>query len=409
MKQHSLFQALLFTILLLSNVMCYAQQASAIIDYPGSKGLYQITLPQNLRGLIGNNTSGIRIVNKQGVAYPYVITKYKHNATDSLFTIINNVKYVKHDSTSSYLLQFENNNVINEIYAQVANTTVDKNYIIEGSNDTINWYSISDNMVLSNLYATTESFVFKNISLPRSNYRFIKITFNDSKSAPLKILQWGLTSFENQKSSLEQVKDFALTIKQDTKAKTTILAIKKNKKIPISSIQFHISGPQFYNRNVNLYIEETQKINQKVQVIQDVLFSFNLNHTSNNTIDVGNIENETFYVLIQNEDNPTLQIDSISLWSHPLQIVAQLDAQQEYQLIIDTTLSTPQYDLTEHDIHESSALIQPINLKDIQFTNKVENTNNASTNKWILWICIGIGVIIMFYFGSKLLADMKSK
>ncbi|MGV8994186.1 MAG: hypothetical protein ACOH1O_08800 [Flavobacterium sp.] len=157
--------------------------------------------------------------------------------------------------------------------------------------------------------------------------------------------------------------------------------------------------------------QREQRSKKRTSVYDETLAYFDLNSKNNQTIYFTSINEKSFTIEIENQDNPALNISKIQVLQKPLLIISKLSADEKYQIIIDTTLVTPMYDLAGF-VGESTDVLASATI--INF-NKTDSQSIAKTEKsfWqtplFMWACILLGGAIVAYFAYGLLRDMKEE
>ena len=70
-----------------------------------------------------------------------------------------------------------------------------------------------------------------------------------------------------------------------------------------------------------------------------------MNSTTSNVFQLNGFFEKEFTIEIDNQDNQPLEISKIKLFQNTVSVVADLKANEKYEVIIDSTLSKPNYDL----------------------------------------------------------------
>ena len=255
---------------------------------------------------------------------------------------------------------------------------------------------------------TNGTFVEKDFVFPRNNYKFLKFVFSNKNSLPINVLSFG--SYKSRKQYAEKaiLQGFEQKINQDRKEKKTVIHIKFPEKQMVDAILFKITSPSFYLRNATIKVLKTKINKNKKEKYEAEIADFQLNSKLVNQFSLTNLYEKEFNIELENQDNQPLEISKIQLFQEPLNIVADLKSGESYQIEIDSTLETPQYDLANF----SDKI--PNNLPEVNILNfkKSINSENLETGKsfWqsslFMWICIVFAVVVILYFAAGMLKDM---
>jgi len=248
----------------------------------------------------------------------------------------------------------------------------------------------------------------KTISFPSNQYQYLRIDFNDKKSLPINVLAVGLYSNTLVGQQPIKLKGFKYSISEDAKEKVTTINFKASNAYQIDGIAFNIKTPS-YLRNAQLLVTNTQTIKNKEVIYDDVYVNFQLNSAENNAINLTYFTQKQFSITIENRDNQPLEITDITLLQNPLYVVANLKADQSYNVVVDSTYSKPSYDLvnfipaTTSNLPEASIKsFTKLKQATLQVTEKAFWQTNA-----FMWGCIIIGIFVIGYFAMGMLKDMK--
>ncbi|HLS36751.1 MAG TPA: hypothetical protein VK023_00640 [Sphingobacterium bovisgrunnientis] len=383
-----------------------AQQVKGTISAHG-KQYQRIVLPHAYNSLIGNDIGKLRIKDKKGVEIPFILNNPPLDEKQFI-----SIPFTKSQTDSSEIIIVDNANKdrINNYLLKIANTNAQKEYSIEGSNDQKDWFVLVNNAILSNLQHPTETSILTKIDFPLNDYSWIRIRFNSKNSSPINILNIGKIEITDLAQHYERLNNVSFTSKEDKKEKKTLLTIRKQGKSTFDIIRFHITNPSFYNRPTWIYGQQQIKSRNKTRTIQTDKYYFDLNNTNAQRIEIQNLSySDTFFIAIQNDDNPSLQIDSITLYQKPITIVAYLDEKEGYSLEADTTWKTPTYDLEKLNI-DLSKITHSATVTNIEVdSTQVADGNDDKNGNLILIISSIVGALLVFYFGFSLLKDMKKE
>jgi hypothetical protein len=123
------------------------------------------------------------------------------------------------------------------------------------------------------------------------------------------------------------------------------------------------------------------------------------------------LQNATvFFLVINNEDNPPLSIDSVNTYLPYRFITAHLEQGNSYRLFVgNERAKAPEYDLPAID-----SLVPYINpTLNIEEIIAVENTSTAADkNKFdtvLIWAAIFVALIILLFFTRHILKEVNKK
>lgn len=370
------------------------------------KQYHQIDIPQSFRSIIASDIGKIRIKNSKGTEIPFIL-KTNTIASQEFLKVAHNI--VNSDTSQIITIENTSGEKREDILIKIANSTGAKLYKIEGSDDNLKWYNVVNKATLKNLQDESQTFVNKRIEFPKNQYRYLKIIIDNKSSAALNILDVGKIINSSTHPQYEVLDNVKFTNVLNTKSKTSNIVVSKNGYSPVDQIEFQISNPKDYNREMELfYIEEQNTKGKKIAINQNNQI-FYLNSVNSQKLDLQlNTYPEKFNITIHNEDNIPLDITAINLYQQKLSLIAYVEPNETYSLEADKNWDMPNYDLNNIDLKLPIKLskVAISNIETIQ-SDSTENKDSLLNSKWILIICSILGVAIVFYFGGSILKDMK--
>lgn len=397
------------TLLILVSFFGYSQNYKGEINDVKQSGLNQITIDPNIRAAAKDDLRFLRIIDSKKNQIPYAfVTLKKQSESYSPFKIIS--KQSIQDSITSLIIQNEKKAKISEFNLQIENTSLIKSYSVSGSNDAKAWFGLVENQLLTDLVASKGTSLSKTISFPANTYTFLRIVFNDKKSLPINILSVGIAETQLIPEKLLEVNDFKYQITEDKSKKMTRIVFSAKNNYQIDAISFDIAT-DYFSRNAKIITKQMQKTKKRTTSYDETLAYFELNSKKDRNIYFNTIDEKEFTIEIENQDNQPLSISKIQVFQKPIVIVSKLNANEKYDVIIDSSYSKPTYDL-ENFIGETVLNFPEVSISNF---NKLDAEKAIQVEKpfWetklFMWICIiiGGGVVASFAFG--LLKDMKNE
>lgn len=400
LKNISLYLSILFA----GYTVAQGQQIKATVEAKET-GFQRIAIPQEFRSKIGNNIGFVRLFNQKGEEIPFVVKPEAVATTDfkpSSFERVVNAD----DSTETFLLHNPEKLKKQRYSLKIANSTATKSYRIEGSDDQQAWFSLVPQGYISDLYSNTETFSIKAISFPLMDYRFVRITLDNKKSAPINILDIGEMETQHTDVTYEKLRNVSWKEELETQNKSSLLSLATEGLSPVDLIKIHVSSPNQYLRESEIY-QHTNTGRKKADV-QQIIEYISLSGNSKNEFAVAIDKGSEFYIRIFHGDNPPLKIDSITLYQKPIQLLAELQRGFTYTLDADSNRRAPNYDLARINLALPDQL-PAAEITRIEIPLSQTDEKNGTYGKIILVLGSILGVLIVFYFGSSLLKDMKKE
>lgn len=388
--------------------MLYAQQLHTAIDPAPESKFYRIEIPQAFRALIGNDLGKLRIKNKQSKQkVPFIIAS--EETSDPTFKAVASATVnVLKDSLTQVVIVNPSRKAKTAYTLRIANAALQKTFRIEGSNDSSTWFALSNNGQLQLQQQQQQTYVEETLDFPLNDYAYLRILFNDKKAAPLNIQAVGEIITAGTSPEWRRIAGSSFSQKADKAKKQSLISLKLAAQMPVDYIQFHIHRPNQYQREGELYILRESIIKGRKVSSRDTKSTFTLQSGKQNSFPVHDFFASKASIRIDNLDNEALKIDSISLYQAPRYILAELEKGISYELEADSSWSMPQYDLANMNINSAAAGTLGLAAVAIESPRKAPKAKSTFGN-YILWLGIGLGIVLVFYFSRGLLKDMNTK
>jgi hypothetical protein len=405
-KQIPMKKIVSLTVILVS-FFGYSQNFKGEISDVKQSGVNQITIAPEIRAVAKNDLRYFRIIDRANNQVPYVIVD-GHTSKESYqpFAIIS--KENLQDSITSIIIQNEEKKEIGQFSLQIVNSALTKSYSVSGSNDAKEWFGLVENETLTNLIAAKGTSVTQTISFPANTYSFLRIIFNDKKSLPLNIKSVGIAKIQLIPDNFLEVTNFNYKISEDKDRKVTIIHFLADNSFQIEALAFDIKT-DYFNRSATIAVKRNQQIKKRSLVYKENVAQFMLSSKKDKTIYFDAIDEKEFTVEIENQDNQPLAISAIRVLQKPVVVVARLIQNEKYQVIVDTTLEKPNYDLgnsiTEKRVNLPEVRI--VNFKKLDTKKIIHVEMSFWQTNLFMWICIAFGGGVVAYFAFGLLKDMK--
>lgn len=376
-----------------------------------TNGLHSVLITPEIRSLSNENLSDIRIFDSKNRETPYFLTSDLKTTSTAFeeYKIISKSNVV--NKSSSVVFENSSNKNITELTLAIANSDVEKSYNISGSNDLSEWFGLVNNRLLYDLSDSENTFIYKNIPVPNNQYRYLKIDFNDKKTLPIAVLKVGKFSSQTSSSALQEITKEDFKIQEFSKEKKTRITFKFENSQAINQISFTIKNASLYRRTAKIIVNRSEVYKKRKKSYEEILENFELASNATNTFSIGELREKEFYIDIENQDNQPLSIAEVKLFQLPIYAVADLISGENYTLKAgNLNLLEPHYDLSSFQNSISKALpeAQITAITKIKKSPKIVAKNTAIWSQaWFMWVCIGIGGLIIFYFSLSLIKDMK--
>lgn len=416
--QHKIF---VFVLAMLVSAAGYAQvfNNAAKIDSVGTTGFYQVNITPELSAYLKTDFSDLRIADDKSRQVPYLIRSLLPTINQNVFNGFPIISNSKTDSGNTVLI-LENKGFplkignasqrsINELLLFIKNTAAKRYASLSGSYNNKEWFSINENFFLPRSFQADAASFISEISFSTVDYKYLKLVINNDGADGLNIIKAGSYAHLNFQSLKPLViQNPAASIAQtDSNNQRSYITVKQTLPYQIENISVIVKGTKFYERKVWLYLPENDSSN-KPRATAEASFIISSNRL--NEFSVKRFKAKTFYLIIDNRDNPPLSIAAVATTQEPNCIVASLDKNNSYTLQLNNEKAVaPEYDISL--FKDSIAAVLPtLNCGPVFKTSPGKNISVAKNNSsWWLWPAIIASIIILGLLSFKLLADIKKK
>ena len=410
---HQISIQMKFKLLICCLLICgfgFSQSHKATISNIQKDGFHKIAISPEIRSASQDNLAYFRILDKNKKEVPFAnFDNAQHNSL--LFQRLDILSKTRSkDSITSIIISVNGLKNTTELSLLISNTTINKTYSISGSNNQQDWFGLVSNQTLNDLTNANGTTITKSIMLPRNNYKFLRFDFNDKKSLPINVLEMGYLNGERKAIETISLYDFQYKISEDKKRKKSIITFSSNNFQIVDGISFDVKTKLFL-RNASVFKNTTRKIRKRTENFKQEISSFNLNSNTSNSFQLNSFFEKEFTVEIDNQDNQPLDISKIKVFQNTVSVVADLKANEKYEVIIDSTLSQPNYDLTNFT-QNLLAYLPKVTIINLKKTN-AEFKNASEKAFWqqpvFLWSAILLALAILGYFVISMLKEVDKK
>ena len=360
---------------------------------------YNIEINQEL---VGAGLAYLKIFDEQSSETPYFI-----RSTDPILEVNNFESYklernVIKDSINIIIVDNRSSENMNRFCLVLQEAETEKFAVIRGSNDMKQWYIVKQEtkalQVGRQVVDNTELLI---IDFPQGNYQYYEITLRSNHSSPLDVLKVGKIRNSNLYGNFVEI-DPGKYIVESKDNNTSIHFPDAKHTYCINKIEFGIKNKPDYLRQAIL-IDSTSYDMENIQLssIKGNVFFINDFYFSSKT-----------HVIIKNQNNPPLAVDSIKIYGLCRYACVYLEAGKKYSLVSDSRdFVSSKYDI-EHFRDKISAdlpLLQPKNLNYDIIPEEVvpERELSLIEQPIFMWsIIIGVGAFLVFVC-FRMIREMK--
>lgn len=373
------------------------------LDSVEAAGLYRLSIDRTITPFLKTDFSDLRIVDRKGNGVPHLITRTGERWSSKYFVNFPVQRYRLIDSGRSELILKDTSRLrLVDLQLFLDNASVSRLASISGSADSRNWYIISDNINISPSYTFSDSFSIQHIDLPGSQYAYYKLVIDNAKNDPLHILKAGAYINLESMFGVPYSMNPAPRIIQVDSARKSLVTLVWDRPFHHESLVIDIAAPPLFRREMDICLPE--KNDESGQVIGH----FTLLPGNKNRIDFPRVKTDSLILIIYNEDNSPLQIDTVfsAYWKY--QALAFLQPGKNYHLLLDNPeASAPKYDLDFFKDSLQNVMPHEIALRDSATAITPPAPANAhNARKWWLWPALLIVIVSLSLLGIRLMKQM---
>jgi len=402
------FNFFLFSVI---SACCFAQTDGykfyCKLDSVKTSGFYNIEFTSELNALLKTDYSDIRIVNDSGKWVPHVlhVTVYENTGK----AVSRNLKFSMSENTASNteLIIEKGENIMSGLGLMISNTAAERFCTLSGSNDKNNWFVINDSILLHPIPDDNATENIMNINFPASSYLYYKIVIHNRNKDPFNIkavvantaITYPLKKIINNPSTQLIQKD---------SGKISYIKVIQQQPYQFDFINLQLSGVKYYNRQVELYVplDAVHSFSNPGRL----LHTFMASNNSTLQFKIPLTKTIVFYLLIKNEDNLLLVVDTVTTSCSHHYITAYLEKGNSYRLITDNQKALlPEYDLSNLTTKIPDSITSLGFGKLIAFHEPKDDLTKANNNKWFLWASIAAALVILLVFTTKMMKEVDKR
>jgi hypothetical protein len=389
----------------------YDFKYSADLPLTTADGLYKIRLTSRILGQSNLANSDIRIMDASKVEIPYVVkTEFTIANKNDLkeYRILTNESF--QGKFTKLTIENTTSKPINHLDLIYYNSDVIKDASLSGSNDLQKWFVVKEKFYLYSNNNSADTLQHEFINFPLVPYKYLKLTISDSLSLPLNILKAGYYDAYTERKLETEFAGHIFTQVNDQEKKQSYVTIIFPYLQQIDKIRFVITNPKLYYRRFQIIDSVDVTVKKKSYREARYLGSYVIKSKGDSIIELPSIKTQKLILVIENEDNPPLDIENIKMFHLNKYLVTQLKQDQKYTLMFgDDKVGFPKYELGYFAESISGDLIDMEPGEVHEKGPKVEVTKEDpwTKNLYIIWVALGVGIVVLGFLSFKMLSGMK--
>ncbi len=375
-------------------------------------GYYKIFLNPDITSHLHHAFPDIRLYDNKNNEIQFILEQkktYFDKGKRTELKIIKN-KYRKYKHFTEVIIENTANIEISNLIFRVVNTNNPVFIKISGSNDNNKWYIIKNNYPTVPDISNADTTEIKVMNLPRSNFKYFKILFNDYNEQHIDVANVYYHDLADIRAEYTQLPKPSVTQK-DTLDKSIVTIEFKDTQF-IDMLTFGIQGPEFYLRKVQMVKDDTVSYNTPGEEFYDQMKKdFWFGSLKSNRINLADYKAKKIVMIIDNKDNQPLKVYKVNAYQLKNYMIAYLLPDTKYHLLFGSkTANFPNYDLPYFKDTIPDVLPETY----IYNINRNENATNEIKTIWnfpvkYLWLSIGTSALILILISIILLRQIHKK
>ncbi|MHC1773929.1 MAG: DUF3999 family protein [Lentimicrobium sp.] len=372
-----------------------------------SRQWHSIILPDEIFGKTSQNLTDIRIFGitpgNDTVEAPYLLrlTTEKISSKEIAFKIIN----ASHNNKGYYFtFEVPSGEPVNRIKLEFRQPDFDWPVTLEGSQNQEEWVTVIEDYRILSIKNELTDFQFTTLAFPESKYRYFRLLI-DSKEKP-DLIKAGIAQHEVSEGTFRNYPIRNIITTENKQAKQTEADIELQMPVRASHIRIVVSDKFDYYRPLTIkYLSDSIHTEQGWKYIYSTLTSGTLNSIEKNEFKFSSTTVQKLKIVIQNQDNQPLTIDTIKVKGYVHELVTRFADQATYFLTYgDTKAERPHYDIDRFsgNIPVSLTSVEPGNEMTIE-KEDIPVTDPLFKNKKWLWTILVVIILLLGWFSVRMI------
>lgn len=374
---------------------------SAPVKTVNKSGFYKVLLSPGIVARTTRQMEDIRILTSDDKQVPYLMRTDLPVFRENNFLELKIVSTKKEaDKLTHIIIQNIPGKATSELYLVVKNNDAFRSVTLSGSDDEKLWYVIKENIAFTSVTSDDTDRYVQLLEFPKSNYLFFKIIINGKDLLPINIVKAGI--FEDVSKNGKYIPNPAPSVMQKDSGKNSYVQVHFARPYRSDQLEFDISGPKYYQRTLHVY--ETEKSVKGYQ--QDFLVRSGQPASFDSYFKSSDLE-----IIIENDDNPALKINSVKSFQLSKYLLAFLDSAKEYHLVFgDLKLGAPTYDIAyfKDSLQNTNITVETGEITAL--TAKAgAKTDSGLASTIIMWVIIAAVLALLLLLTMRMTKEVNNK
>ncbi len=368
---------------------------------------HKIILPNEIFEKTKTDFSDIRIIgvtaNRDTLEAPYVLQL----ASDKLSQVVASFKLInqaKNNTGSYFTFETQVESAINQIQLDFKPLNFDWKITLEGSQNQQEWFSIITDYRILSINTSDTNFKYTDLNFPTAKYRYFRLLIHDVENPEFIAAKLLLNTFMEGNYNKYLIKSNALD--EDKKNKLTEIYLELKSAVPVSKLSLEVKNNYAYFRPIHIsYLSDSVQTEKGWKYGYNKLTSGTINSFEKSEFKFKSTIIKKLKIIIENQDNVPLQIDSIQVKGYVHEVVARFTSPGTYFLTYGNPLKpAPNYDI-QRFLDQIPANLKTLQLGNEQFIRK--DTNEVGKplfqNPYWLWGVMILIILLLGWFSLKMI------
>ena len=337
----------LLSVLIVIDSICMGQTyvAEAELAPVDKEGFYNIILTPDKSQYLNSSFTNIRILDEDNKEVPYLLRADVPHMVTEVFREYSKIeKKQTKNCCTTIVLHNPDQRLSNNVRLVVKNADVTKEATLLGSDDKINWFALNQHLVLTPASSKEGTSEIKIVNFPLSDYQYYSLQIDDSTSAPLNILTAGYFEVETANGKYAEVPVTEITMTDSVKEKKSYLRIRFNGPMTLDKFELAMKGAPFFLRKGMVFLLKTRKLKgDKTERYYEAIREIEITSKRPTTVELQALKVKDLLIVIDNEDNPALDIDEFKAFQLNRYLTAWFSAGTKYRVKVGNLIWPRRY------------------------------------------------------------------
>ena len=397
MSRSLLFKGALYVVV--TFMLCSVRSQSAYkyaakLDEVKTPGFYQIELLPVIVSKLQPGFQDLRILDEKGNQVPYMLQSPWRDAEMKLSKAIDLPivsKQVKAGEQTHVIAQNKFDSSINNLVIRLKNADATRTISISGSDNLNEWYIIKENLVLDRWYADTADTYTRELTFPKSNYRYFKITIQGKQILPLNIVRVSSYIDNVSEDPVYQAVPSPVISQKDSADGYSYITLRFADFYLLNKLSLQVEGSKFFKRNLSIsYDRDTEHGNTTFSLSSNEPMDYPLSYKTN-----------ALFLKIKNDDNPALRLTQAKAYQLQSYLVTWLEKGSSYKLIFgDSSATAARYDLAffkDSISTKPAALSYSLPEKNILIESGSDREEGKKIWMWVIIAFVLLSVLLLTF------------